>query len=81
MSYWSGEKLIENITKLDLIKPFDPNSIDCASYTLHVGDETFVSKDFINSDVTSPIKQNLAAAPSSNIVAINPGQFAFLLTF
>ncbi len=28
-----------------------------------------------------PIKQNLAATPSLNIVNINPGQFAFLLTF
>ncbi|WP_020182640.1 hypothetical protein [Methylotenera sp. 1P/1] len=81
MSYWSGEKLHENIKTYDLIKPFNSESIDCASYTLHVGDEAFVSKDLINNENSIAIKQNLAANSSENQLNIRPGQFAFLLTF
>lgn len=78
MSYWSGEKLKENISKLDLIKPYDSKSIDCASYKLHVGNEAFVSKDLINGDTKEKIKEDLSSPGS--IVNIRPGQFAFLLT-
>jgi dCTP deaminase len=79
MSYWSGEKLISKIETNNLIIPFKKELIDCAAYTLSVGDEAFVSQDFIDAQL-KPIKKDLITKRSENLVNIEPGQFAFLLT-
>lgn len=75
MAFWSGEKLEEELPKL--IEPFDPKAIDCAAYTLHVGDEIYVSPDREVSDPTRHTKQRLSDGAG---FTIPPGQFAFLST-
>lgn len=78
MSYWSGERLIERIGRDNLIIPYAPELIDCASYVLRVGDEAFVTQDL--EAMHGPLKQDLFSRLSDNQVNIKPGQFAFLLT-
>lgn len=53
MAFWSGEKL-EGVIP-GLIEPFNPEAIDCAAYTLHVGDEVYVSPD---REVASPSRHS-----------------------
>ncbi len=75
MAFWSGEKLKEKLPQL--IEPYDEMAIDCAAYTLHVGNEIYVSPDRKVSDPTRHAKQRLAAGESFTIPA---GQFGFLTT-
>ncbi|MDJ0627609.1 MAG: hypothetical protein QNJ44_05070 [Rhodobacter sp.] len=58
------------------ITPFDPERVDCAAYTMRVGDEAFVSPE--GRDTRKPgLTQRLhQGAP----IVIPPGQFAFLPT-
>lgn len=58
------------------ITPFDPERVDCAAYTMRVGDEAFVSPE--GRDTRKPgLSQRLnQGAP----IVIPPGQFAFLPT-
>jgi dCTP deaminase len=75
MTFWSGEKLAERLP--DLIAPFDEASIDCASYRLRVGSESYVTPPGGENRVNSNTKQQLALrAP----ILIPPGQFGFLVT-
>ena len=75
MTFWSGEKLAERLP--DLIAPFDEASIDCASYRLRVGSESYVTPPGGENCINSNTKQQLA--PRAPIL-IPPGQFGFLVT-
>ena len=41
MSIWSGATLSEELPRL--VTPFNAKQIDCAAYTLRVGEEIYVS--------------------------------------
>lgn len=75
MSFWSGEKLAEQLG--GLITPFDPRQIDCAAYRLRVGPEVYISPSEDADDAKTRTKIQLAEGKS---FPIPPGQFAFLLT-
>ena len=79
MSFWSGEKLAEELPK-GLIVPYDEKNLDCASYRLCVGEQAFVTSDkFATSAPGDPLITILGDAPQHTL-RIHPGQFAFLLT-
>lgn len=75
MSFWRAETLSAKLPSL--IDPFDPKAIDCAAYTLHVGDEVYISPDQKIKNPNRHTKQKLA---NGECFAIPPGQFAFLVT-
>ena len=75
MSFWRGETLAARLP--DLVKPFDPGAIDGAAYTLHVGDEIYVSPHQTTKDPDRHTKETLTRGQCFTIPA---GQFAFLLT-
>lgn len=75
MSFWSGETLKERLPSL--IEPFDQGAIDCAAYTLSMGNEFYVSPGGMIKNPGQHTKQILSKDES---FAIPPGQFAFLLT-
>jgi dCTP deaminase len=75
MSFWSGEKLLEELPKL--INPYRADAVDCASYRLSIGREIYVSP----TDQTSNAKERTARKlTDGESFAIPSGQFAFLLT-
>jgi dCTP deaminase len=74
-SFWSGETLIERLP--DLIKPFTPERVDCAAYTLAIGPEVYVSPTDQTADPSSVTVRRLTADEG---FTIPPGQFAFLLS-
>jgi dCTP deaminase len=76
MSFWSGEKLKEEVGSC-IIGQYDPDNIDCAAYTLHVGPEIFVTPDHYESNPSQNTKKTLGEKEAFNIPS---GQFAFLLT-
>ena len=75
MSFWRGETLAEKLPSL--IEPFDPESVDCAAYTLHVGNEIYISPDRKVKNLNRHTKEVLTKGDG---FVIPPGQFAFLLT-
>lgn len=76
MSFWSGEKLEEEVGSC-IIGQYDSDNIDCAAYTLHVGPEVFVTPDHYESNPNQNTKRTLGEKEAFNIPS---GQFAFLLT-
>jgi len=77
MSFWSGEKLKEEV-KNCIISPYDADEgIDCAAYTLHVGPEIFVTPDHYETNPNQNTKRSLEDNEPFNIPS---GMFAFLLT-
>ena len=74
-AFWSGESLRERLK--ELIRPFNPERIDCAAYTLSVGQEVYVSPNEKSIDPTTVAIRRL---DSEEAFTIPPGQFAFLLT-
>src|SRR5262245_26127654 len=74
MSFWSGEKLVEELPRL--IDPYDEKQIDCAAYTLRIGDEVYISPSD-SAEASSSTRKKL---DDSESFVIPPGQFAFLLT-
>lgn len=58
------------------IKPFDPERVDCAAYTLRIGDEAFVSPEGRGTRKPGLTQRLNQGAP----IVIPPGQFAFLPT-
>lgn len=79
MAFWSAEKLA--LLLPNLITPYNPSSIDCASYILRLGDQAFVTKDdTFNGKPDAATIQVLNNHPPDHTVCINPGQFAYLLT-
>lgn len=76
MTFWSGEKLEEEIRNC-ISGSYDKSNIDCAAYTLHVGPEIFVTPDHYESHPSQNTKRTLSDKETFNIPS---GQFAFLLT-
>lgn len=76
MSFWSGEKLEEEVRNC-IIGQYDSDNIDCAAYTLHVGPEVFVTPDHYETKPSQNTKRMLGEKEAFNIPS---GQFAFLLT-
>lgn len=58
------------------ITPFDPERVDCAAYTMRVGDEAYVSPE--GRDTRKP--GLTARLNKGEPIVIPPGQFAFLPT-
>ncbi|MGM4965750.1 dCTP deaminase domain-containing protein [Tardiphaga sp. 1201_B9_N1_1] len=75
MTFWSGERIAERID--ELVEPADISKIDCASYTLSVGPEYYVSPTDQTSDAKS---RSLMLLAESEAFAIPPGQFAYIHT-
>lgn len=79
--YWGGAK-IERLGA-SLVKPFKKELIDCAAYTLRMGDECYLTREpGQRSGSTSP-SQLSPATSGKNLgegFRIEPGQFAYLLT-
>ncbi len=75
MAFWSGEKLKEELAPL--IMGYDEKAIDCAAYTLRIGDEIYISPDHKVETLSQHTKQKLQPGEG---FAIPPGQFAFLTT-
>jgi len=73
--FWSGETLSERLKSL--IEPFSAERVDCASYTLSIGSEVYVSP---TDQSTSPTSVTIRALSEGDAFTIPPGQFAFLLT-
>lgn len=76
MSFWSGERLQEEVENC-IAGSYDTNNIDCAAYTLHVGPEAFITPDHYESNPNQNTKRTLGDREAFNIPS---GQFAFLLT-
>ncbi|WP_372423654.1 dCTP deaminase domain-containing protein [Salinarimonas chemoclinalis] len=72
MTFWSGEKLIDNH---DVIRPFERERVDVNSYNLRVGRGYYCSPD--GSGEGGKINNALADGETFRIPS---GQFAFLLT-
>lgn len=73
--FWSGETLKGRATSI--VKPFDPERVDCAAYTLSVGCEVYVSPSDQTAGSTAVTVRKLAQGEA---FTIPPGQFAFLIT-
>ncbi|MBZ0092157.1 MAG: hypothetical protein K8F27_08050 [Sulfuricellaceae bacterium] len=77
MPFWSGEKLEEELASCITTEGYGAENIDCASYTLHVGPEVFITPDSYEPNPSQNTKRKLAKDEAFNIPS---GQFAFLLT-
>jgi dCTP deaminase len=82
VSFWSGNKLQNELGRNKLIDPFDATAIDCAAYTLKLGGYTFTTGDGDDRKAAldggrTPGVKNLKPKET---MSIQPGQFAFLLT-
>lgn len=73
--FWRAETLEKKLPRL--IEPYDPRAIDCAAYTLHVGNEIYVSPD---QEIENADRHTMRKLADGECFAIPPGQFAFLLT-
>jgi dCTP deaminase len=73
--FWSGETLRNRLQPL--IKPFAPERVDCAAYTLAIGPEIYVSPNDQTVDAATVTVRKLEPGVA---FTIPPGQFAFLLT-
>jgi len=62
VTFWSGEKLETELC--GLIRPFDKDAIDCAAYTLSVGNELYISPDKAVEDISRHSKQRLEPGES-----------------
>ena len=74
MTFWNGPTLEARLP--ELIEPFQIERIDCASYTLSVGNQIYVTPDE-EMNVRHHTKQELEP---NQPFTIPPGQFGFLLT-
>jgi dCTP deaminase len=72
MPFWDDNRWRTTAGALKVVTPFDSDVVEDANYLLSIGDEVYVSDE--DSKKTS---QRLAEGES---FAIEPGQFAFLLT-
>ena len=82
MGFWSGEKVLQRVPREKLVVPFNASAIDCAAYTLTLGEHAFTTADDKDREASAkagetPGVQRLQPAES---FSIRPGQFAFLLT-
>lgn len=74
MSFWSSQTLESRLPYL--IKPFNKERIDSASYELSLGEEVYISPLFD----TPPKDRKTTILKEKESVVIPPGQFAFLIT-
>lgn len=76
MSFWSGEKLLKRLREENLVSPLVEKNIDCAAYTLTVGNELYItpSKD------SKPKHRTKRTLKDRESFYIPSGQFAFLMT-
>lgn len=74
MAFWSSQTLQQKLP--DLINPYCSEKIEQSSYTLAIGKEIFITKDYQN-DNSQHTKRSLR---NKQAFVIPPGQFAFLLT-
>ena len=73
--FWSGETLE---TRLEaLVRPFDPDRIDCSAYTLAMGGEVYVSP---SDEAENPQAVTIRQLGDGEGFTIPPGQFGFLLS-
>lgn len=90
MSFWSGERWLEELESQQIIDPPDPAKIDCSAYTLTLGPEYFISPDH-SAPPSAIVKRRLKPASKEQVggetkdvpgetVSIPPGQFAYLQT-
>ncbi|HUP92907.1 MAG TPA: hypothetical protein VM074_11720 [Solimonas sp.] len=85
MPFWSGELIEIRGPREGVITPFDRANIDCAAYQLRLGRQAFVTQEtklglidrFAVWRGNFPGLNRLAPG---DVVAIPPGQFAYLLT-
>jgi dCTP deaminase len=77
VSFLSGEALLAAIPKYDMIRPFYPSQIDCASYTLKMGREAYITPDYQVQDLS---RHRIEVLTAHEHFIIPAGQFAFLLT-
>ena len=70
--FWRAETLEKKLPRL--IEPYDPRAIDCAAYTLHVGNEIYVSPD---QEIENADRHTMRKLADGECFAIPPGQFAF----
>jgi dCTP deaminase len=79
MSFWSGETLEQRLPHLiHPVGAFDVGRIDCAAYTLTVGNEFFATADLPEvGSASDGVKRFLKPGEQ---VKINPGQFGFLVS-
>lgn len=75
MPFWSGETLEERLPKL--IESFDAKAIDCAAYTLRIGNEFYVSPD---REIVEPSRHTKRTLGKGEGFTIPSGQFGFLTT-
>lgn len=74
-AFWSGETLATALEPL--IKPFEPDRVDCAAYTLAMGREYYVSP---SDQTVDPQSISIRTLADGEAFTIPPGQFAFLLS-
>ena len=90
MGFWSGQRLLSEGAKNQIVAPFDPEKIDCSAYTLTLGAEVYITPGH-GDDLRQNLKKRLAAPTVETVagkqkikaggdVKIPSGQFAFLLT-
>ncbi len=72
MSYWSGEKLLDNRS---VITDFSPDQVDANAYNLRMGDRYFRTADQESKD-----EQTKVFLTEGQPFSIPAGQFAFLLS-
>lgn len=83
MAFWSGQELARRAASENLISNFDAKNIDCASYTMRLGCQVFItqegnkSRKLLDKGYVPGLRRNLEPDGDINIP---PGQFAFLLT-
>jgi dCTP deaminase len=72
MSFWDDGRWQIDGAANKIIEPFDKNRIEDAKYMLSVGDEVYVSEE--------EGKKTAQRLKEGESFAIDPGQFAFVLT-
>src|SRR5690242_16414540 len=72
MSFWSGEKLLQNS---NVIIPFVENRVDCNAYTLRMGNSYYRT-----ADRETQSEQKKTFLSDGDAFLIPPGQFAYLLS-
>lgn len=77
MTFWSGETLFERIPRQEIIRPFQNKQIDCASYTLRMGAEAYITPDY---QVTILSRHKIYRLEKHEDFKIPAGQFGFLMT-
>lgn len=90
MAFWGGSRLTDEIERRKIVIPFEPDNIDCNSYTLCMGDEYYITPE-AGFSLRKSRKKTLGSksyfsssenrfVDKAESFTIPPGQFAFLLS-